>query len=56
MKQSLLFLLIFVLGTNLAVAQVSKESKCGTRKMTDEEKQTLPWYGNNQYLYKTTNL
>ena len=51
MKHILLSLLIFVLGTNLALAQSPKmESKCATRELTEEELMKRPEFGNNDYL------
>ena len=52
MKQTLLFLLTFVLGTNLALAQSSIiESRCATRDLTEEELIKRPEFGNNDLLY-----
>ena len=52
MKKLLLILILFVLGTNLSFAQKENDSEmpCGTRNMTDQEMEALPWYGNNQYI------
>ena len=48
MKQTLLFLLTFVLGTNLALAQSpTTESRCATRELTMKR----PEFGNNDLLY-----
>ena len=52
MKQSLLLLLTFVLGTNLALAQSpTTESRCATRELTEEELMKRPEFGNNDFLY-----
>ena len=52
MKKLLLILMVAILGIDSSFAQEREDFfSCGTRKMTDEEKQALPWYGNNQFLY-----
>ncbi|AFM03248.1 hypothetical protein Fleli_0789 [Bernardetia litoralis DSM 6794] len=45
MKKLLLILILFVLGTNLSFAQKENdpERTCGTRNMTDQEMEALPW-------------
>ena len=50
MKNTLLFLLIFVLGTNLALAQSPTTERCATREPTEEELMKRPEFGNNDYL------
>ena len=53
MKKLLLTLILFVLGTNLSFAQKENdpEMPCGTRNMTDQEKQTLFCCGSTDLLY-----
>ena len=52
MKQLLLMVMVAILGIDSSFAQEKEDFfSCATRKMTDEEKQALPWYGNNQFLY-----
>ena len=52
MKNTLLFLLTFVLGTNLALAQSpTTDSRCATRELTEEELMKRPEFGNTNLLY-----
>ncbi|WP_375561590.1 hypothetical protein ACE193_03295 [Bernardetia sp. OM2101] len=53
MKQLLLILMLFVLGTSPSFAQkeINETDTCGTKKPTRKDAEKLPWYGNNEFLY-----
>lgn len=47
MKRAYIFVILFLLSSNL----MAQDETCGTEPLPDSLAQSMPWFGNNDFLY-----